>query len=232
MAQNSTPPLQDVLPRIGQFQAHLPAATSLLLGVAALGAATLPGIWPMVRHVTQIAHEGAHAVAGSSFGHQIQGMTFSRGFSAGTDIPTISDRGEAVVTALVGYLGPSAFGLAAAKLISDGHIIAVLWLALLGVALVIPLLGRSAYSWFCILATGLVLYLVARYAAVGTQVAVAYGVAWFMLVAGPRVVLLRGLGSGDAARLRGLTYIHRGFWSLLWLAGTLTAFGVGVKLLV
>jgi hypothetical protein len=228
----STPSLDSQLRQIGQLQPHLPPGTSLLLGVAALGAVTLPGIWPMVRHVTQIPHEGAHAVMGSSLGHKITGMTFSRGFEAGTNIPTLSRaRSEEFLTVLVGYLGPSAVGLGAAKLIADGHIIAVLWLSLLGVVLVMPLL-RSAYSWFCILATAALLYLVARYAAAGAQVAVAYGIAWFMLVGGPRVVMLRGLGSDDVGRLRQLTFIHRRFWSLLWLAGTMTAFAVGFILLV
>jgi hypothetical protein len=228
----TTPPLDTEVHRIGEIQPHLPTATSIALGVAALGVATLPVIWPMVRHVTQIAHEGAHAVAGSSFGHKIQGMTFQRGFSAGTDIPTITnDGGEEFITVLVGYLGPSAFGLGAAKLIDVGHIVAVLWLALLGIVLVIPLL-RSTYSWFCVLATGTLLFLVARYASVGTQEAVAYGIAWFMLVAGPRVVLLRRANSDDAARLRELTYVPRGCWAVLWLAGTAVAFVVGASLLI
>jgi Peptidase M50B-like len=51
---------------------------------------------------------------------------------------------------VAGYLGPSAFGLGAAKLIEIGHSAAVLWLTLLLLVLLLAVL-RSAFSFVPVL---------------------------------------------------------------------------------
>lgn len=131
-----------------------------------------------------------------------------------------------LATTLVGYLGPSLFGLGAAELIALGHIVAVLWLALLALALLLPLL-RTVFSVVCVILTGSLLYLVARYATVGAQVAVGYGVAWYLLLSGIRMVIEDGSAADDAGNLAGLTRLPRGFWSRLWLAGCVAALLLG-----
>ena len=91
-------------------------------------------------------------------------------------------------SSLAGYIGPSVFGLAAAKLISIGHIVAVLWLTLLLlVALLITV--RNFFALCVVLVTGLLLYLCARQASVGAQTVLAYVITWFLLLSGLRVVL-------------------------------------------
>jgi hypothetical protein len=52
------------LSQIGEIQAHLSAAGSVLTGLVALVAVSLQAIWLIARHVNTIAHEGAHALAG------------------------------------------------------------------------------------------------------------------------------------------------------------------------
>ena len=62
--------------------------------------------------------------------------------------------------------------------------------------------------------------------------AVAYGIAWFLLLSGIRVVLLHGRHAHDAAILRQLTRLPRGVWAGLWLAGSAAALIFGGSLLV
>lgn len=94
---------------------------------------------------------------------------------------------------------------------------------------------RKSHGLACyvpVVALGLMIYLVARYGAVGTETIAAYFVARFLLLSGLRAVLEHNLGAGDAANLASMTYIWRGFWVLLWLAGTIAAVAVGGSLLV
>jgi len=223
-------PLDTVVHQIGAVQAHLPAATSLAVGAAALGAVTLSAAWAVVRHVSVIAHEGAHAVMGTGMGHRVTRVTMQPGGTGATLLRTNGGRGSGIAVAAIGYLGPSLFGLGAAKLISVGHVIAVLWLALLALAVLLIVL-RGSFGVISVILTGGLLYLVARYATIGAQIAVAYGIAWFLLLSGIRGVLEDGSRAFDAGKLRELTYLPRGFWSLLWLVGSLAATLIGGTLL-
>ena len=104
------------LQRIGQIQAHLSGPWSVSLAILAIGAAFLPWLWPVTRHITTMAHEGAHATVGSAIGRQVEGMTFqANGFGA----TTLAGKGVLgnLSTGIVGYLGPSAFGVGAAEMI-------------------------------------------------------------------------------------------------------------------
>jgi hypothetical protein len=131
---------------------------------------------------------------------------------------------------LAGYPGPSLFGLGAAKLISFGHIVAVLWVALLALAVLLPVL-RNPFGVVSVVVTGVLLFTAARYAALGVQVAVAYAITWFLLLSGVRVVLDHGKGAIDAGELRKLTWLRPGIWSGLWLAATFAALVAGTVLL-
>ena len=136
-----------------------------------------------------------------------------------------------VTIGVVGYLGPSLFGLGAAKLIEIGHSVAVLWLALLLLILLLFVL-RKLFSYVPVLATGAVIFLIARYGSVGAETITAYLVAWFLLLSGLRVVLEHNLGATDAGNLASMTHIWRGFWVLLWLAGSIAAVAIGGALLI
>jgi hypothetical protein len=233
----TAPPLDTVLRQIGELQAPLPAATSVLIGVGALGAVALSAAWLMVRHVSVITHEGAHAVMGSGMGGKITSVTMKPNGSGRTKVRFRGSRGSSVAVGAIGYLGPSLCGLGAAKLISVGHAVAVLWLALLALAILLPVL-RNLFGVFSVILTGGLLYLVARYATIGAQIAVAYGISWFLLLSGVRdvlelrLLLKQGPAESDADLLKGLTRIPRGFWSSLWLMGTVAGVVVGGSLLV
>jgi hypothetical protein len=225
-----SPSLGTVLDRIGQTQAPLTATVALLLGLAVLAIVILPATWLVVRHVQTMAHEGTHALVGSGAGGKINGVRLRPNSSGDTQVSSTGSAGQ-VITGAAGYLGSSAFGLGAAKLISVGHAVAVLWLSLLLLAVLLVTV-RNSFGVFVVVATGVVLYLVARYAPVGTETVVAYLITWFLLLSGVRMVLEHGSHAGDAAILASATHVPRVLWAGIWLVGTAAALVVGGMLLL
>jgi hypothetical protein len=219
-----------VLSRIGETQVPLPGAVAVMVGLVALAAVGIQEIWMLARHVNTIAHEGAHAIAGSAAGRQIRGVTLRPNADGLTAMSGGKVAGN-VTIGVVGYLGPSVFGLGAAKLIEVGHSVAVLWLTLVLLVLLLLVL-RQVFSFVPVLITGGLLYLIARYGSVGMETATAYGVAWFLLLSGVRVVLDHGAGAADAGNLARLTRTRPGCWVVPWLIGSILALVVGGVLLV
>jgi hypothetical protein len=225
------PPLDTVVSRIGETQAPLPASASVLIGLATLAAVGVQEIWLLAQHVNTIAHEGAHAIAGSAAGRTVRSVTMRGNGDGLTKVVGPGGAAGAVFFYVMGYIGPSAFGLGAAKLIEVGHSIAVLWLSLFLLAILLVVL-RNAFGFAAVLVTGGLIYLIARYASVGANVVTAYAMAWFLLLSGVRVVVNHGVNAGDAGLLNGLTHIPRAFWAWLWLIGTVIALVVGGRLLL
>lgn len=223
--------LETALHGIVTLQAHLPVTTSVLLGVAALGAATLPGISVLTQHVNTMAHEGAHAAIGLATGSRVKGVTLRGNGEGRTSLRGRQGAGY-LLAGIVGYLGPSAFGLGAAGLIRAGHIIAVLWAALLALACLAVMVRRNGFGLAAVLVTGVGVFLLARYAPLGAEIAVAYGIAWFLLVSGLRVVLQHGRHASDAVVLRELTRLPGWVWATLWLTGSAAALLLGGRWLV
>jgi peptidase M50B-like protein len=208
---------------VSATQVPLPAHTAVLIGLVAFGAVAFDVTWFLVRYVTVMAHEGAHAVAMSLLFRGVEGIRLrARRAEGGTTPKKGGARLGTSSIAFVGYLGPSAFGLGAAKLIELGDIAVMLWgaLFLLGILLL-------ALRW----SFGLV-FLIARCTPMQTQVVAAYAIAWLLLVSGVRRIVEVGIESDDGKLLTGLTFIPRLIWSLLWLAGSIAAVVVGGKLLV
>lgn len=223
----SGPSFQEMAHRIGEIQRPLPAGTSLGIGLAALAAVAFSATWMFVRYFGTMAHEGSHAIVQSAEGAKVTGVWLdvkdAGGATAGWE--------GGVLSAFVGYLGPSLFGLAAAKLISIGHSIAVLWLAL---ALLVLLLAvvRNVFGLAAIAITGLVIYHFARYGTTTDAIVVAYGIAWILLFSGIRVVLVHWDGASDAHLLQARTKIVPSTFARMWLVGTIFALLVGARLMM
>jgi hypothetical protein len=201
-----------------------------MIGVAAFVAVIFSDLWSATKHLDAMAHEGAHAAVGAMFGRRVTSVRLYRNATGDTTLNPARGLGF-IIAGIVGYLGPSGFGLAAAELIRIGHSVAVLWLALL--LLLILLVPLSwCFGVLSVTCTGLLLFLIARYASVGAQVTAAYGLAWVLLLAGVARVLEHGKGALDATILKQLTMLPLGFWSNLWLAGSLLALVVGGRLLL
>lgn len=219
-----------VLSRIGETQTRLPGEAAVMVGLLAFVAVAVQEIWLLLQHANTIAHEGAHAIAGSAVGRTVRSVRLK---GNGDGLTTVDGGGTAgnILFYFAGYLGPSVFGLGAAKLIQVGHSVAVLWLTLLLLIVLLWVL-REWFSFVAVLVTGGLIYLVARYCSVGADTAMAYGVAWFLLISGVRKVLDHGSGAADAGKLLEITHIWRWAWSWLWLIGSVLALAVGGALLV
>lgn len=217
---------------VSTTQTPLPGPEAALIGLAALVVVITQILWLFGGHLNAMAHEGAHAMIGSILGFPVQGVELNYTIAGGTNYrkPIVGLRG--VVTAFVGYLGPSIFGLGAAKLITLGHIIAVLWLAVILLVLLLLNLGPPSFGCVSVPIGIALLYILTRYASVGLEVVMAYGMTWLLLLSGVRMALQHGANAVDASVLRGLTHLPRVLWALLWLAGTLGAVFIGLRLLV
>jgi hypothetical protein len=216
--------------RIGELQVRLPSPVVVLIGIIALGAAVLPDLWLVTKHITVMAHEGAHAVMGSALGRAVNSVTFNH---KGEGLTRVTQGGKAGTVAFtaVGYFGPSIFGIGAAELIRIGHVIAVLWFSLLALlTLMMPL--RRSFGVLTVVGAFALLLAFVSYANLGTQVVAGYSVAWFMLASGVKQVAEDWIRAGDAGILHGLIRIPHGFWARFWLVGSLAALVFGAIQLV
>ena len=119
-----------------------------------------------------------------------------------------------------------------------GHAVAVLWLLLVLLAALL-LQIRNIYGFFVVVVVGVALFVVSWRLDVQKQVAVAYLVTWFLLLAAPRPVWelqaarRRGrVRSSDADQLGRLTPLPAIAWVGLFLLVTLGSLVVGASMLV
>lgn len=218
------------VPGVGLTQVPLPSAAAVVVGLVAFGAVAMDAGWQVIRYGTVMAHEGAHAVIGSLSFRHVNGITLNADASGATSMNPGGCLGG-IVVALAGYVGPSLFGLGAARLIQMGHIVAVLWVALFLLGILLTGLRRS-YGMITVALVGGAVYLLGHYTPAGAQVVAAYGITWLLLLSGVRRVLEVGAASGDGAYLAGLTHLPRALWFLVWLAATLGAVAAGGSMLV
>jgi hypothetical protein len=214
-------------------QAPLPGTEAALVGLLALAIVMIPFSWPLVEHFSAMAHEGAHAIMGSAMGFTLDSVTLDMQSRGATGYaPGTPDTGpRRTLTRFVGYLGPSAFGLYAAKLIETGHAVTVLWVATILLVLLLFLV-RKSFGIVSVPAAIALLAVAMHYAHDGLEEVIIYGMTWLLLLSGVRVAVAHGAGATDAENLRRTTHIPRVAWALLWLAGTLLALAIGGKWLV
>ena len=117
-------------------QTALPGSEIVLIGVITSAVVIAQATWPLVRHFQVMAHEGMHGMVGSLYGHRVNGIELKPDASGRTEFNP-SDGPVNILAVFAGYLGPSAFGLFAARLIQFGHIIAVLWVTMLFLVLLL-----------------------------------------------------------------------------------------------
>lgn len=210
---------------------HLPLSSgeSIVIGLVVAAVVMIPLLWAPAEHFWTITHEAAHALIAFILGLAVTEIVLDRHSEGKTSIA-----GEGLRVALVlliGYLGPSLFGLGAARLISLGYPVTVLWLLVLLLVLVLFLLSRS-FGLFSVPVAIALVYVILRYTHAGTEVLAAYVVAWLLLLSGVRAAVSHGIHHGTADAMRDRTHLPSGLWSLIWLAGTVAALLLGGKLLI
>jgi len=215
---------------VSTSQPALSDATAAVIGLAALGVVAIDAGWQVVRHFAVMAHEGAHAVAGLVLFRDIGGIVLRRNATGATNVGSAGGLSGCLI-GLVGYLGPSGFGLAAAKLIQLRLPELVLWGLLFLLAVLLTAL-RWSFGIVSVLVAGATVFVIGRFTPTTVQVVASYSVTWLLLLSGVRRVIEVGASSDDGAALRRITRLPGAVWFALWLAATLAALVVGGLMLV
>jgi hypothetical protein len=194
-------------------------------------------LWRFTKYTITVAHEGGHAFFAVILGQAVKGVHVHRGGGGKTafvtELPWLAD----VIITLAGYLGPSLVGLGGAMLLLSGHAEWVLWLSLLLLAALL-LKVRNIFAVVPVLATGTVIYWVARHAEPSAQLVFAYIWVWFLLIGGVRQISTlfwvthEQQAGSDAAVMERLTWLPDVFWLGVFWLGTLGALVYGGALLL
>jgi hypothetical protein len=207
-------------------QAALSGSETVLIGLV-VGIVLIPSAtWPLVQHFQVMAHEGMHGVVGS-LSRKVEWIELNEDATGATKVVPPAGCGF-LVAAFVGYLGPSAFGLGAARLIQYGRIVVVLGLAMLFLGLLLIML-KPSFGYVTVPLAGFLIFLVLKHTSQAAQIVAAYVIAWFLLLSGVRIVVQRNVGAGDAGLLKDGTSIPKLVWFALWLADTLAAVVIGAR---
>jgi hypothetical protein len=205
--------------------------TGLVIGTLFL-ALVASVFWPLTQHLITMTHEGSHAIVGSMTGGKIASMKMNMDGTGATNV-----RGSNVfLFALVGYAGPSLFGLLGATLLANSvDPDVILWVSLALLA-VIFLQIRNVFGWVAVLVVGVFFFMVVHYGTQTGRMVFVYTVTWFLLLGGFMHTVqynMKNLGwSADAGILRDATRLPRGLWGLLWWLATLAALIYGGGLLL
>ncbi len=215
---------------MGATQVPLSGMAAALIGLAVAAVVVLNFFWELLQHGMVMAHEGGHAAVSAMLFRKVDGIELNSDGTGGTNRADAGWLGNILIK-FAGYLGPSLYGLAAAKLIERGHIVMVLWLTILLLGLLL-IVVRTVFGVLAVVVAGGLVFVIVRYAPLSAQIVAAYAIAWFLLLSGVRRILERGLDTDDGQALSDLTWIPRFVWFLLWLVGTVTAVAAGGKWLV
>lgn len=219
-------------------QASLAGGGVIATAVVAVVLVVAPWTWPTCRHVVTIAHEGAHGVVALLTGRSLAGIRLHSDTS-GLTVSRGKPRGPGMVaTAFAGYAGPALLGVGAAYLLGRQHALAVLWLAVLLLALLL-LQIRNFFGLYVVGAAGLGVFAVSWWGSGELQTVAAYVGSWFLLLAAPRPVVelqlqrRRGQARGsDADVLARLTGVPGLVWVAAHLVLTLGCLVLGARWLL
>jgi hypothetical protein len=205
-------------------QTPLSGTETVLIGLVVGAVVILSATWELLQHFPVMAHEGMHGLVTSLSGGRVVGIVLK---DNGDGVTTFAS-GSPLLIWLTGYLGPSAFGLGAARLIQFGHIIVVLWLTMFLLGLLLLTL-KPSFGYVTVPLAGFLIFLVLKHMSQSAEILVSYAITWLLLLSGVRMVVGHGANASDAGKLTDRTNIPRLIWSGLWLAGTLAAVVIGAR---
>jgi hypothetical protein len=203
---------------------------------AVVGFVAAVPLWRFTKWTIVVTHEGGHALFGALFGQKVSSIKLSAAGGVTQFPPTMPWFADLLIT-LAGYLGPSAVGLGGVYLLLRGRPEAVLWISM-GLMVLLLLKVRNPLAFLTVIATGGVLYWVARHWEDPAQLAFGYAWVWFLLMGATRNitdlfwVTHAGDSGSDAAVLQRLTWLPDIFWlAVFWLA-TMSALLYGGALML
>ncbi|MFD9965566.1 M50 family metallopeptidase [Amycolatopsis sp. NPDC058986] len=199
---------------------------TLVAGGLALLTVLVDGLWRPARNVVTIVHEAGHALAAVMVGRRLRGIKLHSDTS-GVTVSRGKPEGPGMAfTAMAGYIAPSVLGLLFATL--AGAKLTTLVLILIALLLLgVLVMTRNAYGVFAVVASAVVLGLIALVAPTWLQAPFVYLLTWFLLIGGIRPVIelqakrRRGTArDSDADQLGRLTGVPAVLWVLVF--GVLT----------
>jgi len=165
-----------------------------------------------------MSHEGRRALLHFFIGITVTEVLMGRSKSR-TSIGSEAVRVSLAV--LLGYFGPSLFGLGAAWLISRHYPLSMVWLGFAALGVLLYIVGMS-FGWLSIPVIIALSYVVLRYHHDRQEVVFEYAIGWLLLAFGVRLAL--GHTIRVAARpMIGIISRLPMLVSLLWLGSALTA---------
>jgi len=197
----------------------LSAAIAWLTVAVAAVVVLVPALWRQSRHVITLVHEGGHAVAATLSGRRLGGIRLHSDTS-GLTVSRGRPRGLGMVFTLVaGYTAPSLLGLGAARMLSLGYDVALLWLMLAALALMLVQIRNWFGLWSVAVSAAAVLG-VSWFGSAGVQSVFALLVTAVLLFGAVRAVLelqrtrsrARHDRTSDADQLARLTHLPGLFW--------------------
>ncbi|WP_037158951.1 M50 family metallopeptidase [Rhodococcoides fascians] len=219
--------------RISAVSPDPPVWIVQVAALVALAIVSIPQTWRVARNVVTIAHEGAHLFVALITGRQLVGLRLHSDTS-GVAISKGKPTGLGVIAmTFAGYVGPSLLGLGAAFVLGTQRASAVLWIGIVSIALMLSMI-RNVYGALSLVVVGAALFAVSWWGTGEQQVAAAYFITLFLLIAGPRPVLelqrsrSRGRArDSDADQLARLTFLPGIVWVGLFLLVTSGCLAVG-----
>jgi hypothetical protein len=212
---------------VAPTQIPLPDTETILIGLVVAAVVILSATWQLLGHFHVMAHEGMHAAVGALSGGTVRSIAMNDK-AEGETIVGFPSAGIHFPFQFVGYLGSSAFGLGAARLIQFGHIVVVLWLIMGLLGLLLIKLTWS-FGFVTVPLAGFLVFLVLKHTSQTGQILAVYVITWFLLLSGVRGLVEDGLNADDAGSLSDSTSIPRLVWYGLWLAGTVAAVVIGAR---
>ena len=224
----------------GQLSARnapLPPVTAWLTVAAAAVLVLVPALWRVSRHVITIVHEGGHAVIATLSGRRLGGIRLHSDTS-GLTVSSGRPRGLGMVlTLLAGYTAPALLGLGAARMLSLGYDIGLLWLLLAALALLLVQI-RNWFGLWSVLVTAGVVFGITWFGSPPVQSVFALLITAFLLFGAVRTVVelqrsrsrSRG-GASDADQLARLTHLPGLVWVAVFFAATVACTGFAARFL-
>lgn len=231
------------VPFLAEAPAELPAGRSplFIIGAGLIALVLSLIVWPAVRFIITIAHEGSHAMTAAVMGatvHRIEVYRSRPGQPTGATFFSNAGPFGRFFTLMAGYLGPSGFGLVGALMLAGGHAVAVLWLSVIFLFLALINAGNFV-GRIAMIIVGFVIVMMIRSTSVTHQTFFAYAWIWFLLFGGFGQVIALQVGrrdgkdaGSDAFQLRKMTFLPASLWSgFFWLL-TLAALIYGASILL
>lgn len=230
----SAPPWQEVT----GVQPQPSAWIVLVTAVVGFAAVIMRNVWPIVRSVVTIAHEGGHALVALLVGRRLEGIRLHSDTSGVTISRGKPDGPGVVATSMAGYTAAPLLGLGFAALLAHGRITLLLWISVVVLAALL-IKVRNAFGVVSILSTGATVFLVSWSTPASVQAAFAYAATWFLLFGGVRPIFelqrkrRKGLAAdSDADQLAKLTRIPGLLWVFLFAVIALGSVVLGAMWLV